>query len=124
MKITGSPAASRRSGPHAPGNFARSLISRYLALSGGLITGILAPLSGGGTLISESCPAGGQITPFEPESLRPSSSPLLPLSAGVHCCCDEEGGEGGGGVCASAIALETSESAAASPLSSFPADRA
>jgi hypothetical protein len=72
----------------------------YLALSGGLITGILAPPSGGGTFISESGVAGGQIMPFDSASLRPSGSLALPfalpLSAGAHCCSDDEGGGFGG----------------------------
>jgi hypothetical protein len=37
-----------------------------------LITGILPPLSGGFTFISESIDGGGQSTPFESDSLSPS----------------------------------------------------
>src|SRR5581483_11996123 len=65
-------------------------LRNYLAFPGGLITGIFAPLSGGGTLISESRPCGGQITPFDSDSWLPSGSPLPdllpPFASGLQDC--------------------------------------
>jgi hypothetical protein len=65
-------------------------LRNYLAFPGGLITGIFAPLSGGGTLISESRPCGGQITPFDSDSWLPSGSPLPdllpPFAGGLQDC--------------------------------------
>lgn len=95
---------------------------RYFALSGGLMTGILPPVSGGGTFISEPALAGGQMTPFDSESLVPSCALSLPPSAGVHCC-EGDGGDGGG-VCAcakAAVPIERQQHAAANRISSFPA---
>jgi hypothetical protein len=91
----------------------------HLALPGGLITGVLAPLAGGGTFISESRVAGGQITPFESESFLPRCLFSLPPSAGAHCSCFD-----GGVAWAKAGVPENSQNAAAILLSSFRAGRA
>jgi hypothetical protein len=74
-------------------------VSDYFAFSGGLITGIFAPLSGGGTLMSESRLFGGQITPSLSASFFPSGAPFalgsVPLfGEGVQFCADLD--EGGG----------------------------
>jgi hypothetical protein len=85
---------------------------RYFAFSGGLITGIFAPESGGGTFISESREGGGQITPLVFESLSLSGSPVLPDCSsfiGVH---DEDGDAFAGGgafVCATAPLVKRNE---------------
>jgi len=74
---------------------------RYFASGGGLITGILPPLSGGGT-VPESCVGGGQITPFESESRSFSGLPDLSMPLWPGGAQDCEGGEAGVFVCASA----------------------
>jgi hypothetical protein len=72
------------------GLFAETIPSHHFALAGGLITGILAPLSGGGTFKPESFVGGGQMTPFEAERLSPSGAPdgdpSLFFCAGVQDC--------------------------------------
>jgi hypothetical protein len=72
-----------------------------------LITGILPPLSGGGT-VPESFVGGGQMTPFESESWSPSGLPDLSVPFWPDGVQDCEGGEAGAFVCASAVPFVSS----------------
>jgi hypothetical protein len=85
--------------------------SYYFAFAGGLITGVLAPLSGGGTLMSESRLSGGQITPLLSASPLPSGAPFavgsVSFPEGVQFCAALFP-DGGGEFCAIAATLVSS----------------